>query len=136
MNALVSALCALLAALSPSATATRARAAARRLFDTHLIESLNEFNHLLALWRANTLPANEPDAPATANQAPAPPVRQIRARAASARSRAPWPAARSSTHTAPPGAPARQPFEKSKIWDARPARRSTPYSFRLVIYLG
>ena len=47
---------AILAAISPRAAAERARAAALLLFWNHLSRSLDQLDHLLALWRTNSLP--------------------------------------------------------------------------------
>ncbi len=52
MNALATTLCAILTALFPSARPNRVRAPSPLLFWTHFAQAIDEFNHLLAIWRA------------------------------------------------------------------------------------
>ena len=79
MNALATCFRAILAAISPRAAAERARAAALLLFWNHIEQSLHQLDHLLTLWRTNSLPGAsamrsspqcEPTAPPAATPAP------------------------------------------------------------------
>jgi hypothetical protein len=65
MNALATTLCAILAALFPSARPKRVRTPSPPQFLAELTRAFEEFNHLLALWRA-AKPALPPQEPAPA----------------------------------------------------------------------
>ena len=60
MNALATTLCAILTALFPSARPNRVRAPSPLLFWTHFAQAIDEFNHLLAIWRATAQVAPPP----------------------------------------------------------------------------
>ena len=95
MNALATCFRAILAAFSPRAAAERARAAALLLFWNHIAHSLDQLDHLLTLWRTNTLPP--PREPAAPTKTP------IKARAPAAGTKSPpHPASRTHRFAHPP----------------------------------